>query len=317
MTIENFPLPQKSELDDLIKQRGYSEHIANELNEKFNRLEQLLAGRTYDQIWQEYEDSVGLKNEKLAIDLREIVSIVKVLVRVIAENDLSDFFTVITVKDFENKDKVFDFEKILQNNRDFFIKNGMPEAADNLPQTIKLDKKQIERIEQLAEKGFTGFFVFPPRLDEYLEKLLKVQEQIKINGDFKVSSVRFMTFSEVEEIKTSNRNTNRHYLFFFRDYIERRSLRPTQETNEEKENQLKDDDLSGFTLAEFLVFFKDHADKKAQLQSEETILFDSQVNDSYIQFYFNAFEKKIYITTLKKDNEYHNQVIKEAQIFEL
>ena len=191
---------------------------------------------------------------------------------------------VIRAKTPEGREIIFDMKEIREHWATFYQNHNLPEMAESLPEIINLTPEQIARIERLAEQeGFNHFLLLPQNPDQYLPKIKQetskplegLPEQYIKDGIYLLGIVRP---SFPDQIKTQNRPEKKAYLVF------QKASREVDKKTKNKSaktlcQELKEKDLHGLTLTEYLLFQRDYTaqNKTHPDQSSWAWLLDSEL----------------------------------------
>lgn len=192
----------------------------------------------------------------------------------------------------EDKEIQFNLEQILSHQKEFYNNLNLAEWAKDLPETIELTEEQIQNIKEKVEKhGFNKLRILPSveTQNKILEKLAEETHQ-SIDG---LSDSEQYSDDEIwlsgtvksefpNKIKTTNRPEG-CYIQLYKD--EKEVLDETlNKTYPEARKYQKENNLQGYTLAEYLIFQREFTKENKKHPDDDywTWLTDSELASSRV-----------------------------------
>ncbi len=200
---------------------------------------------------------------------------------------------LITTTTPEGKEIQFNLEQTLQDSKEFYQSLNLTEWATELPETIELTEEQINEIKEKVEKfGFNKMRILPTieTQNQMLQKLsqeatsqidgLEESEQYSGEGIWLSNAVK-PEFPD--KIKNINRPKGKCYIQLYKDDLEVPDETLGKTFIEARQYQ-KENNLQGFTLAEYLIFQREFTqkNKKHPEHNNYTWLTDSELPSAQV-----------------------------------
>jgi len=194
----------------------------------------------------------------------------------------------------------FKLKEILNYSKEFYRKLNLDSWADALLDTLKLSQEQIEKLQQNIEKhGFNKMLIYPPveiqnkTLETLLQETTKPIPGLDENeqyGEMKDDGTRDEGFEkwfsdDLKDIKNINRPEGKCYIQLYKDEQEVPNETLDQTYPQARQYQ-KDNNLQGYTLAEYLIFQREFTiqNKKHPEHTRYSWLTDSELPFSQVLY---------------------------------
>jgi len=251
---------------------------------------------------------------------------------------------IITAKTPENKEIVFEMNKIREHWHNFYKEHNLQEIADSLPEQITLSQEQIQRIQELSkEQGFDTFILLPPNPDQYLDKLKQETSDKELAGlsekkqyDNKKTYLSGTVKPNFpDKIKTINRPClsagrpkDKPYLLFLKSSLEVPDDTREQSASDLRE-QFKKNNLNGLTLSEYFIFQRNYTktrinDKNPHPDAEYwTWLLDSELSETssgagqVLRAYWHPDDQQVLVDSDNSSYQHSSRGARSSAMFEL
>jgi predicted DNA binding CopG/RHH family protein len=179
--------------------------------------------------------------------------------------------TIIRAQTPENKEIVFEMEKIKQHWLDAYEQNKLQELAKELePIAIRLSEQQIKEIQELARKEGFDYFILLPSIETQEKHLTQIKKQTEkpikgLKGKNQYSDQGTYLSDTVkpnfpDNIQTNNRPENKAYLLFLKDTAQV-DAETVNKPAEQLRKEFKKKNETGLTIAEYLLFQRDYTQR--------------------------------------------------------
>ncbi len=248
--------------------------------------------------------------------------------------------TIITAKDKEGREAVFDLEQIKERWITFYRESNLTEIAEELEKTeASLTEEQIEKLKVKSEEGFDKLILFPSpetlknnlqRIKEETEKPLPGlpdDQQYSEEGTYLSDTVE-PNFPD--KIQTNNRPIAKPYFLFCKNNkeVEEETKGKTPAVLREEFSQKGE---AGFTLEEYLIFQREYTE--TQLKSQEpdphpdktdwTWLLDSELDQNssspgrVLYAYWHPGTRQVEVYSLPSSDSFPGGGARSSAIFEV
>ena len=245
--------------------------LVHQLKEEIDKK---VAGRSLENLTQDELDAVLVKYQNIEKALG------------ITEKKIEN--PIITTKTLEGERVELNIEQTLSHYKELFNNLNLTEWTNDLPETIELTEDQINEIKEQVEKhGFNRIRIMPSveiqnsSLRKLAEETHKPIEGLEESEQYAGKGLPWLSSpAELDKIKNKNRPEG-CYIQLYKDNKEVPN-ETLDKTYPEARQYQKENNLQGYTLAEYLIFQREFTKENKNHPDHENLtwLTDSEIGDS-------------------------------------